>query len=77
MTAPTQKPDKRGFRFPRAALLTSSACVVFLVFAVALLRVLRPPHTRADYLIIGSLATLAALITIFAGLVLGSARGRR
>jgi hypothetical protein len=77
MTAPTPKPDKQRFRLPRAAVLASSACVVFVVFTVALLRVLRAPHTRADYLIIGSLATLAALITIFAGLVLGAAGGRR
>jgi hypothetical protein len=33
--------------------------------------VLPVPHTKADYLIVGTLATLAALITIFAGLVMG------
>ncbi len=75
MTAPTPKPEgkppSRGFRIPRLAALAASACLVFVVFAVALIRVLPAPHGRSDYLIVGTLATLAALITIFAGLVLG------
>jgi hypothetical protein len=73
MTAPTPKPDAptRRFRIPRPAALAIGAALVFLVFAVALIRVLPAPHTRADYLIVGSLATLAALIAIFAGLVMG------
>jgi hypothetical protein len=80
MTAPTPKPDEprpaenapsRGFRIPRPVALAISACLAFTVFAVALLRVLPSPHARSDYLIVGTLATLAALITIFAGLVMG------
>jgi len=75
MTAPTPKPDEkppaRGFRIPRPAALGGSACLAFAIFALALIRVLPAPHGRADYLIVGTLATLAALITIFAGLVLG------
>ncbi|HTT66127.1 MAG TPA: hypothetical protein VMG35_29960 [Bryobacteraceae bacterium] len=80
MTAPTPKPDgsKPGesapahrFRIPRPAVLAVSACIAFAVFALALIRVLPAPHSRADYLIVGTLATLAALITVFAGLVLG------
>jgi hypothetical protein len=85
MTEPTPKPDvpkpaepkpeenaaPRRFRIPRPAALAISACMAFLVFAVALIRVLPSPHTKADYLIVGTLATLAALIAIFAGLVLG------
>ena len=43
----------------------------FAIFAIALIHVLPSPHSHADYLIVGTLATLAALITIFAGLVLG------
>jgi hypothetical protein len=57
------------------ALLACSAMIVFTVFAVALVEVLPSPHSRADYIIVGTLATLAALITIFGGLVLS--RGRR
>jgi hypothetical protein len=82
MTAPTPKPDAppakappRGFRLPRPAALAIAATLAFTIFAVALIRVLPAPHTRADYLIVGTLATLAALIAIFAGLVMG--RGKR
>jgi lipopolysaccharide export LptBFGC system permease protein LptF len=80
MTAPTPKPDApkpeenappRRFRLPRSAALAASACLAFAVFAVALIRVLPSPHSKADYLIVGTLATLAALITLFAGLVMG------
>ena len=75
MTEPTPKPDEkppaRRFRIPRPAALDASACLAFTIFAVALIRVLPAPHARADYLIAGTLSTLAALIVIFAGLVLG------
>jgi len=80
MTAPTPKPDEpkpggnvpsRRFRLPRSAALVLAACLAFAIIAVALIRVLPSPHSKADYLIVGTLATLAALIAIFAGLVLG------
>jgi len=77
MTAPTPKPDEPAPAAPtrprlsRPVALALSACVAFTVFAVALIRVLPKPHARADYLIVGTLASLAALITIFAGLVIG------
>ena len=75
MTAPTPKPDEqppaRRFRIPRPAALAISASLAFAIFAIALIRVLPAPHARADYLIVGTLSTLAALITIFAGLVMG------
>jgi|HubBroStandDraft_1064217.scaffolds.fasta_scaffold00114_46 hypothetical protein len=66
-----EKAPSRRFRAPRPAALAASACLAFAVFAVALIRVLPAPHGRADYLIVGTLATLAALIAIFAGLVMG------
>ena len=80
MTAPTPKPDEpkpeekaapRRFRIPRPAALALSASLAFAIFAVSLIRVLPSPHGKADYLIVGTLSTLAALITIFAGLVMG------
>jgi hypothetical protein len=78
MTAPTPKPDEpdkpappRRFRIPRPVALALSACIAFAIFAVALIRVLPAPHGKADYLIVGTLATLAALIVIFAGMVMG------
>jgi hypothetical protein len=72
MTAPTPKPDApRRVRIPRSAALAASACLAFAVFAVALFRVLPSPHSKVGYLIVGTLSTLAGLITVFAGLVLG------
>jgi hypothetical protein len=68
---PEQSPRRR-FRVPRSAALAASACVVFGLFAFGLLRLLPAPHTPADYMIAGTLATLGALITIFGGLVMGS-----
>lgn len=78
MIVPTPKPDedstKSRFRLPRVAALAVSACVAFGVVTVALFQALPAPHSRADYMIIGTVGTLAALITIFTGLVLGSRR---
>ena len=80
MTGPTPKPDEptpeanaapHRFGIPRPVALIASASLAFVIFALALIRVLPSPHSRADYLIVGTLATLAALITIFAGLVMG------
>ena len=68
---PEARAPRRRFRIPPPVALTLSACLAFAVFAVALIRVLPSPHSKADYLIVGTLATLAALITLFAGLVLG------
>ncbi len=78
MTGLTPKPDegpaRRRFRFPRLAVLLLAACIAFGVIAVALLQLLPPPHSKNDYMIAGTVATLAALLTIFAGLVLGARR---
>ncbi|HUO28182.1 MAG TPA: hypothetical protein VMU80_03120 [Bryobacteraceae bacterium] len=75
MTGLTPKPDvpapPRGFHIPQPLVLALSAGLAFAIFAIALIHVLPSPHSHADYLIVGTLATLAALITIFAGLVLG------
>jgi hypothetical protein len=38
------------------------------------MRLLPSPHATSDYLVVGTLATLAALITVFAGLVLSRRR---
>jgi hypothetical protein len=73
MTAPTPKPEERsprGPRLPRPVALGGAACLVFAAFAVALMRLMPAPHASPDYLVVGTLATLAALITVFAGLVL-------
>jgi len=71
--APKPDEDSTGARrrIPRPAALIASACIVFAILAVALMQALPAPRSKADYLIVGTLATLAALITIFAGLLLG------
>jgi hypothetical protein len=56
------------------AALVLAACIAFAVIALVLLQVLPPPRSKNDYMIAGTVATLAALLTIFAGLVLGSRR---
>ncbi len=48
-------------------LVVSGAMAVFAGIVVALLDVLPVPHSRTDYLVIGSLATLAALGMLFIG----------
>jgi len=73
MTAPTPKPEenpRRGPRLPRPLALGAAACLVFAAFTVALMRLMPAPHASTDYLVVGTLSTLAALITVFAGLVL-------
>jgi len=72
MTAPTPKPEERPPRprIPRPVALGAAACLIFAAFAVALMRLMPSPHASTDYLVVGTLATLAALITVFAGLML-------
>ncbi len=77
MTAPTPKPEEPGprrFRIPRPLALGASACFAFAAFAAAMIRLMPSPHASSDYLVVGTLATLAALITVFAGLVLSRRR---
>lgn len=73
---PDESPASPRRRIPRPAALIASACIAFTILALALVQVLPERHSKADYLIVGTLATLAALITIFAGLLL-SRRSRR
>ncbi|MGA2134404.1 MAG: hypothetical protein ABSH50_19095 [Bryobacteraceae bacterium] len=75
MTAPTPKPESPPKpRLPRPVALGIAALLAFTAFAVALMRLLPSPHATSDYLVVGTLATLAALITVFAGLVLSRRR---
>ena len=53
MTAPTPKPDEKPPRadsaYPVRSRWPLSACLAFVIFALALIRVLPAPHGRADY----------------------------
>lgn len=50
-------------------LIASGAIAVFAGVVLALLDVLPAPHSRTDYLVIGSIATLAALGVLFSAWV--------
>jgi hypothetical protein len=55
----------------RVAILSASALIVFAVVAAVLFQVLPGPHGPADYLVIGSVATLAALSVLFVVTIAG------
>lgn len=55
----------------RVAIFLASALVVFGVVAAILLQILPGPHGPADYLVIGSVATLAALAVLFVVTITG------
>lgn len=55
----------------RVAILSVSALIVFGVVGAVLLQVLPGPHRPADFLVIGTLATLAALAALFAAIIPG------
>jgi len=55
----------------RVAILTVSALIVFGVVGVSLLQVLPGPHQPADFLVIGTLATLVTLAALFVAIIAG------
>ena len=55
----------------RVAILTVSALIVFGVVGAVLLKVLPGPHRPADFLVIGTLATLVALAALFVAIIPG------
>lgn len=50
-------------------VLAVSAAVVFVVIALLLVRFLPQPRKDSDYLVIGAVATLAALAVVFGALL--------
>ena len=52
--------------------LVGVTMVIFIVCAVILLRMVPGPHTEGDYLIIGCVSTLGALLSLFVILILTS-----
>ena len=67
MTEPTQKPE--GPRLRKLSLAAGGVLILFVLAVVALLRIVPAPHTPADYLMAGSVATMLALLVLFALLV--------
>ena len=54
--------NKKSFR--RIAVLALAMPSVFAFCAILMLQVIPPPHTPADYLIVGSFACFASLLTM-------------
>ena len=59
----------------RILALVAGAIVVFVSVVALLLQVMPGPHKQLDYLVVGSVATLAALVAVF--LVLMGAWARK
>ncbi len=59
---------------PRTLVLVLGVVCVFAVVAAIMLKLTPEPLKDADYLVIGSVATLIALLVLFLGLVATSAK---
>jgi hypothetical protein len=55
---------------PRPLLLGLAAAAAFIVVASALLAAMAKPLRPVDYLMIGAMATLAALVVLFIGVMM-------
>jgi ABC-type Fe3+-siderophore transport system permease subunit len=54
---------------PRMALLAGAALCVFAVVAALMLKLMPGPLHDSDYMVIGSVATLSALLALFLTLI--------
>ena len=61
---------------PKTLVLVLGVLCVFGVVAAIMLKVMPAPLKDSDYLVIGSVATLVALLALFFGLVGTSWKGR-
>jgi hypothetical protein len=60
----------------RALMLAAAALCVFTIVAAAMLKLMPEPLKESDYLIIGSVATLVALLVLFLVLISTSIKAR-
>lgn len=60
---------------PRALTLTLAAGCIFAVVAVVMVQVMPQPLKDSDYMVIGSVATLVALLVLFLALIATSRPG--
>jgi hypothetical protein len=60
-------------KLKRAAFVATGGLLVFVVLATWLLWLMPPPHGRLQYMIAGTAATAAALVSVFALVVLRKA----
>ncbi len=55
----------------RAAMLAVGIVLVFATVAAVLLHIIPAPHRPSDYLVVGAVATLAAMAAAFVALITG------
>lgn len=57
---------------PRPLALGLAGICVFAIVAAVMIRVMPPPLAESDYLVIGSVATLVALLVTFLVMIAGT-----
>ncbi|HEV8146153.1 MAG TPA: hypothetical protein VGP79_07230 [Bryobacteraceae bacterium] len=60
----------------RPLMLAAAGVCVFVIVAATMLKFLPEPHKDSDYLVIGSVATLVALVVMFIVLLSTSMRAK-
>ena len=60
----------------RPLMLAAAGVCVFVIVAATMLKFLPQPHKESDYLVIGSVATLVALVVMFIVLISTSMRAK-
>lgn len=59
----------------RTSILVIAVILVFIAVAALMLKLMPKPLKDSDYLVIGTVATLASVLTVFLGLVTGRKGG--
>jgi len=60
----------------RPLMLAVAGLCVFVIVAATMLKFLPQPHKESDYMVIGSVATLVALVVMFIVLISTSMRAK-
>jgi Na+/melibiose symporter-like transporter len=60
----------------RPLMLAAAGLCVFVIVAATMLKFLPEPHKESDYMVIGSVATLVALVVMFIVLISTSMRAK-
>ena len=60
----------------RPLMLAAAGLCVFVIVAATMLKFLPQPHKESDYMVIGSVATLVALVVMFIVLISTSMRAK-
>ena len=60
----------------RPLMLAAAGLCVFVIVAATMLKFVPQPHKESDYMVIGSVATLVALVVMFIVLISTSMRAK-